>query len=97
MRLVSDLFIYFVCRLDDKQSELLLIREVLEEKEKQIKSLECENQIIRDEYQALNLMHNALDEKYLKCEVSKFFRKNIPQMVIEALAAITDVTSVPTP
>lgn len=52
------------------ESELLILREDLAAKEAVVADTMAINQMLRDEYQTLNLAFNALEDKYRRAQVS---------------------------
>ncbi|XP_066938381.1 autophagy-related protein 16 [Macrobrachium rosenbergii] len=55
-------------KLAEYESELLLLREELAAKEATLNDVQAVNQVLRDEYQTLNLAFTALEDKYRKAQ-----------------------------
>lgn len=51
------------------ESDLLILREDLAAKESTIADIQAVNQVLRDEYQTLNLAFTALEDKYRRAQV----------------------------
>ncbi|XP_071538855.1 autophagy-related protein 16 isoform X2 [Panulirus ornatus] len=55
-------------KLAEYESDLLILREDLAAKESTIADIQAVNQVLRDEYQTLNLAFTALEDKYRKAQ-----------------------------
>ncbi|XP_042889895.1 autophagy-related protein 16-like [Penaeus japonicus] len=55
-------------KLAEYESEILILREELAAKESSLADLQAVNQVLRDEYQTLNLAFTALEDKYRKAQ-----------------------------
>lgn len=66
---IPSLSLSFYPRLAEYESEILILKEELAAKESALADLQAVNQVLRDEYQTLNLAFTALEDKYRKAQV----------------------------